>query len=810
MKKKSFLISFLIALISYSLPGQQLKLHYDFQSENSSITDLTGNGYNATLKNGASVRSLNGISILETGNANGYLDLDISTGNLIKSLNSFTISTYLYIHPSLNLNANGNFVWCFSNSENILANPAGCMFYSAKSSRYAISLTNYSAERQVNINSAAEKGAWHHIVYRQDGSNGEIFIDGISVKSGNVSLNPSSLGATPFNYLAKSSYSGDQYLQNSKFCDFRIYNTALSSTQISALSANRAKLDTLTFNDIVDSALVKITLGDNSEITGNINLPEMFDSEVSIKWASSNTGIISNTGLVTRPASGLPNANISLTATLTKGFVTKTKNFSVTVLAQYTDEQSVMADAAELSLTGNTQNLRSALTLPATGAEGSTIKWKSDNTDFMTDSGIILQRQPKGSGKHKITLTATITKGSASTTKNFEVYIAEDEGFAGYLFTYFTGNSKSQEAIRFAVSDDGLVYKALNNNQPVILSADISNTGGVRDPHILRGNDGWFYMVVTDMVSANGWNSNRGMVLLKSNDLVNWTSAKIHIPTEFPVEFGNIDRVWAPQTIYDAEKGKLMVYFSMRKGSSDYDKIYYSYTNSAFTKLETVPQQLFYNPAGTACIDGDIIEKDGQFHLFFKTEGSGNGIKKTVSSNLSGGYVLMDKYLDQNSNGVEGGCVFRLYNTDDYILMYDVYTAGYYEFTKSSDLENFSVISGNSFDFAPRHGTVIPITATEMKALKDKWMNTGLNPKSPSNIRIYPNPTNELLQIDIDNTNFLNSKITVFNMMGRKIITSRLTNENQNIQIGDLQSGIYFTEVYQNGERIAVEKFIKR
>lgn len=810
MKKKSFLISFLIALISYSLPGQQLKLHYDFQSENSSITDLTGNGYNATLKNGASVRSLNGISILETGNANGYLDLDISTGNLIKSLNSFTISTYLYIHPSLNLNANGNFVWCFSNSENILANPAGCMFYSAKSSRYAISLTNYSAERQVNINSAAEKGAWHHIVYRQDGSNGEIFIDGISVKSGNVSLNPSSLGATPFNYLAKSSYSGDQYLQNSKFCDFRIYNTALSSTQISALSANRAKLDTLTFNDIVDSALVKITLGDNSEITGNINLPEMFDSEVSIKWASSNTGIISNTGLVTRPASGLPNANISLTATLTKGFVTKTKNFSVTVLAQYTDEQSVMADAAELSLTGNTQNLRSALTLPATGAEGSTIKWKSDNTDFMTDSGIILQRQPKGSGKHKITLTATITKGSASTTKNFEVYIAEDEGFAGYLFTYFTGNSKSQEAIRFAVSDDGLVYKALNNNQPVILSADISNTGGVRDPHILRGNDGWFYMVVTDMVSANGWNSNRGMVLLKSNDLVNWTSAKIHIPTEFPVEFGNIDRVWAPQTIYDAEKGKLMVYFSMRKGSSDYDKIYYSYTNSAFTKLETVPQQLFYNPAGTACIDGDIIEKDGQFHLFFKTEGLGNGIKKTVSSNLSGGYVLMDKYLDQNSNGVEGGCVFRLYNTDDYILMYDVYTAGYYEFTKSSDLENFSVISGNSFDFAPRHGTVIPITATEMKALKDKWMNTGLNPKSPSNIRIYPNPTNELLQIDIDNTNFLNSKITVFNMMGRKIITSRLTNENQNIQIGDLQSGIYFTEVYQNGERIAVEKFIKR
>ena len=46
--------------------------------------------------------------------------------------------------------------------------------------------------------------------------------------------------------------------------------------------------------------------------------------------------------------------------------------------------------------------------------------------------------------------------------------------------------------------------------------------GGVRDPHILRCEDGkTFYMVVTDMVSDNGWDSNRAMVLLKSTDLVN-------------------------------------------------------------------------------------------------------------------------------------------------------------------------------------------------------------------------------------------------------------------------------------------------
>lgn len=88
---------------------------------------------------------------------------------------------------------------------------------------------------------------------------------------------------------------------------------------------------------------------------------------------------------------------------------------------------------------------------------------------------------------------------------------------SAYLFVYFTGNRMSEEAIRMAVSPDGYNYYALNGNQPVIDSREISSTGGVRDPHILRCEDGkTFYMVVTDMVSGNGWSSNRAMVLLKS------------------------------------------------------------------------------------------------------------------------------------------------------------------------------------------------------------------------------------------------------------------------------------------------------
>lgn len=290
-----------------------------------------------------------------------------------------------------------------------------------------------------------------------------------------------------------------------------------------------------------------------------------------------------------------------------------------------------------------------------------------------------------------------------------------------YLFTYFTGNSKDGEAIRFALSDDGYRYKALNNNKPILSSAKISSEGGVRDPHILRGVDGkTFYMVVTDMVSAKGWNSNRAMVLLKSKDLVNWTSNVVNIQKRFP---GNDDllRVWAPQTIYDPEAKKYMLYWSMKHGK-DPDKIYYAYANSDFTDIETSPKQLFVSPTNGGCIDGDIVFKDGKYHLFFKTEGAGSGIKIAVSDKLTGGYVLQDKYVQQTKDPVEGSGVFKLNDENAYILMYDVYTKGKYQFTKSADLENFKVIDNEvSMDFHPRHGTVLPITRKEAKQLMKKW-----------------------------------------------------------------------------------------
>ncbi|MFC0078104.1 family 43 glycosylhydrolase [Flavobacterium procerum] len=309
-----------------------------------------------------------------------------------------------------------------------------------------------------------------------------------------------------------------------------------------------------------------------------------------------------------------------------------------------------------------------------------------------------------------------------------------EKDLTAYLFVYFIGNKVEEEAVNYAVSQDGYHYYSLNGNKPVIDSKAISSTGGVRDPHILRGEDGkTFYMVLTDMTSSKGWDSNRAMVLLKSTDLVNWKSSIVNIQTTFPGN-ENLKRVWAPQTIYDTKAGKYMIYFSMQHAGGP-DKIYYAYANKDFTALEGEPKLLYVPKSGNACIDGDIIEKDGVYHLFYKTETNTPGIKSATATDLtSGKWIENDNYLQQTKESVEGSSIFKLNNSDEYILMYDVYKKGQYQFTKSTDLENFTVIDNEiSMDFKPRHGTILPITRSELKRITEKWGMPAQYPKINNN-----------------------------------------------------------------------------
>ncbi len=310
---------------------------------------------------------------------------------------------------------------------------------------------------------------------------------------------------------------------------------------------------------------------------------------------------------------------------------------------------------------------------------------------------------------------------------------APNNKFAGYLFAYFEGSGNKQEHLRFAISEDAKNWYALNDNQPVIASDSISTSGGIRDPHILRGEDGCYYIVATDMNTVkNGWKDNPGIVLMKSKDLVNWTHSKIVLKEDYKEHFSDAYWVWAPQTIYDKKAKKYMIYFTLqRTGDGRKSMItYYAYANKDFTGFESEPKVLF--KAKYNCLDNDIIERNGVYHMFYKgniknAEGKEiqNGIQQATAKKLKGPWKEDFKFIDAYADskiGVEGSGVFKLNDKNEYVLMYDLYGSGRYEYQTSKDLNTFST-KPESFrkDFFPRHGTVCSVTKDEMERLQQKW-----------------------------------------------------------------------------------------
>ena len=313
--------------------------------------------------------------------------------------------------------------------------------------------------------------------------------------------------------------------------------------------------------------------------------------------------------------------------------------------------------------------------------------------------------------------------------------------FVAFLFTYFTGNRPDQEQICYALSEDGYNYTLLNQGYPVIKSDSIAFTQCVRDPHILRGEDGkTFYMVATDMKSSLGWASNRGLVMMKSTDLIHWTHSVVNIPTRFP-EWMNVTRVWAPETIYDHKTGKYMVFFSMLTddGKCKFDKIFYAYANADFTDLETDPVYMFDN--GSATIDGDIVynDADGLYHLFYKSEAHGGILQATAKSltaepgqPLGSQWTKLDGHVEVCKKAVEGVGVCKSLDGQSWVVMYDCYGSGHYQFCKSADLKTFQWVADTKTRgaFTPRHGTIMPITQEEKDRLLAKWGATA-NPILP-------------------------------------------------------------------------------
>ncbi|WP_295073483.1 glycoside hydrolase family 43 protein [uncultured Fibrobacter sp.] len=375
------------------------------------------------------------------------------------------------------------------------------------------------------------------------------------------------------------------------------------------------------------------------------------------------------------------------------------------------------------------------------------VKWESSDTLFLGHDGHINGRFV--GENHEVTLTATLYDNESSTKRaekrSFKVSIHGFEPYSNYLFAYFPANDN--ENIYYALSNDGYNFTPMNNGKRVVAADTVSIKKGLRDPHVLRAPDGWFYMVNTDMKSAEGWASNRGMVLMKSRDLINWKHSTVHFPDKYKGKnFANVTRVWAPETIWDANyvnkdgsKGRPLVYYSLltNDGTIPYDKVFFNYANEDFTDLEGDPKHFF--DRGKSTIDMDIVYNpvDKLYHGFYKNEGDG-GICKVQARTLTSEngtkgptWYKRSGALQQTNEAVEGAGVFKLINQNSWVLMYDCYMNGHYQFTSSTDLENFKFVQDTktSGAFTPRHGTILPITAQETAALMKVFPTPDFEPK---------------------------------------------------------------------------------
>lgn len=314
---------------------------------------------------------------------------------------------------------------------------------------------------------------------------------------------------------------------------------------------------------------------------------------------------------------------------------------------------------------------------------------------------------------------------------------------SAYLLAYFKDET---HALHFAVSADGYSFTDVNDGDPVLNGRDIAEQKGVRDPHIMRGPDGAFYLAMTDLhIFAQreglritqwqrdgdkyGWGNNRALIFMKSFDLIHWTHRIVRVDQLFP-ETREIGTAWAPETIYDPATKRLMVYYSTRNGKET-DHMVYSYADSAFTTLTAVPKNLFDYPDRTkGTIDGDITRVGGEYHLIYVAHDKPGHLRQAVSTKINSGYVYDPTKVDPETVATEAPTIWRRHGTGTYVLMYDVFGAkpvNNMGFSETRDFKTFTNIGrfndpgsrmkATNFSQA-KHGAVVAITPAEMRRLQ--------------------------------------------------------------------------------------------
>ncbi len=299
---------------------------------------------------------------------------------------------------------------------------------------------------------------------------------------------------------------------------------------------------------------------------------------------------------------------------------------------------------------------------------------------------------------------------------------------AGYLFVHFIGEEKDGEQIYFSVSRDGLHFKDLNGGKPVLYSH--MGTCGVRDPFLVRKQGSHMvYLMATDLriEAGKGWKAaqeqgSRDLMVWETEDLVHWgrqRSCTVGIP-----EAGC---VWAPEAVFDEEKGEFFVFFaSMVKREGDTEakqRIYAAYTKDFKEFSET----FLYMERENHVIDTTILESGGSYYRISKDETEKRLIMETADS-LSGEFTRIHSQTLEGLTGVEGPEGYLLPDGKTWCLIADRFLEGKGYLPMVTDKlasGDFRILSPEQYDMGrtkKRHGGVLRITDEEYERLcKFQW-----------------------------------------------------------------------------------------
>ena len=245
MKKTILAAALLLSMGRAAAQQEPATMRFDFkQVSGNTVTDAAG-GIEAKLMNQAKVTRMGSFGVLDLGNGTGYLDMTAKAGQQVRSLADFTVSVYYRVDAAASLSGAGHFLWCFSQSDANTQYASPYTAYRLNAQRMATSTGGWSGETGMEMGTESEKGRWIHMLYRQKGQKGELFLDGKLAKEHTTMplLSNAFTAAPAYNWIGRAPFSADSYLKQTLVSDFALYAVALTDAQVAALAAVTADLE---------------------------------------------------------------------------------------------------------------------------------------------------------------------------------------------------------------------------------------------------------------------------------------------------------------------------------------------------------------------------------------------------------------------------------------------------------------------------------------------------------------------------------------------------------------------------------------